>query len=159
MKRLLIISVTLLLLLTACGKEPTMATLTNPVPDQEMTSSKEGLSLILDENYFVGSPAFIKTVVTNDSFVDYQLGEFYHIEINIENQWYIITYSDTVFLKNPAFKDFGSVLVAGSEAHQEFSVDALGVTLIPGEYRLVKTFLAISEPMYEQSVAAPFTVE
>ena len=159
MKRLLIISVTLLLLLAACGKEPEMATLANPVPDQEMTASKDGLSLTLDEDYFAGSPAVIKTVVTNNSSADYRLGEFYHIEVMKDNQWYIITYSDTVFLKNPAFKDFGSVLIAGGEAHQEFSVDALGVTLIPGNYRLVKTFLAKDEPMHEQSVAVPFTVE
>ncbi len=76
-----------------------------------------------------------------------------------DNQWYIITYSDAVFLKNLAFKDFGSVLIAGGEVHQEFSVDALGVILIPGNYRLVKKFLTKEEPIHEQSAAVPFTME
>lgn len=76
-----------------------------------------------------------------------------------DNQWYIITYLDAVFLENPAFIDFGSMFVAGGEAHQEFFVVALGVILIPGNYRLVKTFLSKEEPMHEQSVAVPFTGE
>ena len=87
------------------------------------------------------------------------LGEFYHIEVNKDGQWFNITYSDAVFLKNPSFKDYGNVLSAGSKARQTFSVDVLGVTLIPGEYRLVKTFLSLGKPLYELSVAVPFTVK
>ena len=49
-----------------------------PVPDQEMFSSEEGLSLVLDEDSFIGSPPVIKTLVRNNSSSDYQLGEFYH---------------------------------------------------------------------------------
>lgn len=159
MNKLLSIAIVLILPLSACGKEPAVSTLPDPVPDQEMFSSEEGLSLVLDEDSFVGSPSIIKTLVRNNSSSDYQLGEFYHIEVNKDGQWYIITYSDAVFLKNPSFKDYGNVLSAGSEARQNFSVDALGVTLIPGEYRLVKTFISIGEPMHELSVAVPFTVE
>lgn len=159
MNKLLLIAIVLILPLSACGKEPAVSTLPDPVPDQEMFSSEEGLSLVLDEDSFVGSPSIIKTLVRNNSSSDYQLGEFYHIEVNKDGKWYIITYSDAVFLKNPSFKDFGNVLSAGNKARQTFSVDALGVTLIPGEYRLVKTFISTGEPMHELSVAVPFTVE
>ena len=103
MKKLLSIAFVLMLFLSACGKEPAVSTLPDPVPDQEMFSSEKGLSLVLDEHSFIGSPPIIKTLVRNDSSSDYQLGDFYHIEVSKDNQWYIITYSDAVFLKNPAF--------------------------------------------------------
>ncbi|MEK5067814.1 immunoglobulin-like domain-containing protein [Sporosarcina sp. FSL K6-1508] len=159
MKKMLSIAIVLLLFLSACGNEPAVSTLPDPVPDQEMFSSEEGLSLVLDEDSFIGSPPIIKTLVQNYSSSDYQLGDFYHIEVNKDGQWHIITYSDAVFLKNPSFKDYGNVLSAGSEARQTFSVDALGVTLIPGEYRLVKSFISTDEQMHELSVAVPFSVK
>ena len=159
MKKQLTIALTLILVLTACGNESTISTLSYPVPDQEMHGSEEGLSLTLEEDIYLGSPFVIKTVVQNATSSDYQLGEFFHIEVNKDGQYFIITYSDAVFLKNPSFKDYGNVLSANSKAHQTFSVDALGVTLIPGEYRLVKTFLSLGKPLYELSVAVPFTVE
>ncbi|MFS0575666.1 immunoglobulin-like domain-containing protein [Sporosarcina sp. 179-K 3D1 HS] len=149
----------LVLLLGACGNTATLPTLPDPVPDQEMNAFEEGLTLVLAEDHFVESPTVIHTVVRNDSQRDVQLGEFYHIEVNRKGEWFIITYSDAIFLKNPHFRDFGNVLPAGSEAQQTFSVEALGIILIPGEYRLVKTFLSKSEPMHELSVAAPFWVE
>jgi len=157
MKRLLILS--LILFLGACGHASALTMLPDPVPDQEMRPSEEGLSLVLAKDYFIESPTLIHTVVRNDSEEAYQLGEFYHIEILHDGKWYILTYSDAVFLKNPQFRDFGNVLAAGSEARQSFSVEDLGITLVPGSYRLVKTFLSQGEPFHEVSVAAPFQVE
>ena len=89
MKKQLTITITLILLslLTACGNESTISTLSDPVPDQEMHASEEGLSLTLDDDAFLGSPSVIKTVVQNTSSSDYQLGEFYHIEVNKDGQW------------------------------------------------------------------------
>ena len=156
MKRVLFI---LLLSLFACDNEAKFSTLPDPVPDQEMPASENGLSLQLIENRFSGSPAEIETIIQNDSSQDYNFGGFYHIEVSIEGLWYIITYSDTVFFQNPRFKDFGNTLQAKSETHQTFSVEALSVTLLPGKYRLVKTFLSQGESFHEISVAVPFWIE
>ena len=156
MKHILLIL--LLPILLSCGNEATVATLPDPVPDQEMQASEKDLSLMLTDDTFNGSPTTIETIVRNDSPYDYNFGEFYHIEVTKNNLWYIITYSDAVFFKNPRFKDFGNTLQAGDEAHQTFSVEALGVTLLPGEYRLVKTFLSQGESFHEISIAAPFLV-
>jgi len=149
----------LLLFLAACGKEATVSTLPDPSPDQEMKSTEKGISLILDEVFFAESPAIINTLLKNDSERNYLYGEFYHIEISVDGFWYIITYSDTVFFNNPRFKDTGSLLLAGNETRQQFSVDDLGVKLLPGEYRLVKTLLAQGKPFHEISIAVPFFVE
>lgn len=157
MKKILLIL--LLPLLISCGNEATVATLPDPVPDQEMHSSEEGLSISLAKDTFTESPAELEIIVHNDSIINYNFGEFYHIEVSKDNEWYIITYSDSVFLKNPHFIDFGLILDTGEEVIQSFSVEALGVSLLPGEYRLVKSFLSQSEEFYEVSVAVPFSVK
>ncbi|QUW20561.1 hypothetical protein JSQ81_11900 [Sporosarcina sp. Marseille-Q4063] len=151
--------ISILLFLSTCGNEAIVSTLPDPVPDQEILSSEEGLSLTLLEDTFTGSPIIIYTHVQNDSNDDYGYGDFYHIEVEKDGQWYIITYSDAVFFKNPRFKDFGSTLLAGNEAYQTFSVEELGVDLFPGNYRLVKTFLSQGEAFYEITVAVPFFVK
>ncbi|MCM3638643.1 hypothetical protein M3152_13135 [Sporosarcina luteola] len=158
MKKLFILLLALLLLV-ACTQEPTVAILPDPAPDQEISYSEEGLSLELVESIFEESPAAIHTIVRNDSGQPYRLGEFYHIEMKVDGKWHVITYSDAVFLNNPSFRDFGNILKDGEEGRQLFSVEALGITLIPGDYRLVKTFLSITEPYHEVSVAATFSVE
>ena len=61
------------------------------------------------------------------------------------------------FVKIPAFKDYRRVLVVGCV--KEFNIVALGVTLIPDGYYLVKIFIAIDEPIRKQTVSAPFSVE
>ena len=156
MKRILII--VLFLILTACAADETVPTLPDPVPDQEINSTENGLTLTLGDNLFSESPSHIKTTLQNNSLRDYGYGDFYHIEVRVDGLWYMITYSDVVFLKNKRFTDSGSLLLSGKHAQQHFSVEALGVTLLPGEYRLVKSFLAQGEPFHEVSVAAPFSV-
>ncbi|MCZ2259108.1 immunoglobulin-like domain-containing protein [Sporosarcina sp. G11-34] len=148
-----------ILILAACGKEATVRMLPDPAPDQEMNYAQNGITLILDENSFDTSPSLIGTTLQNDSLRNYGYGAFYHIEIRVDGLWHMITYSDAVFLKNKRFTDSGNILLAGEKVHQQFSVEELGVTLLPGEYRLVKSFLAQGEPFHEVSVAAPFTVE
>lgn len=111
------------LLLIACTQEPTVPILPEPAPDQEIASIEEGLSLILEESTFNGSPAAIRTSVRNNSGQAYRLGEFYHIEMKVDGEWHGVTYSDAVFLNNPHFRDFGNVLSQGEEGQQLFSVE------------------------------------
>ena len=157
MKQILLFS--FLILLTACGNKTEVSTLPDPVPDQKINASEEGLSLTLLENTFTGSPAMIQTQIQNDSPIAYTLGDFYHIEIEKDGQWYMITYSDAVFFNNPDFKDFGKTLAAGEEVYQDFHVKDLDVKLQPGNYRLVKTFLSQGESFYEVSIAVYFFVK
>lgn len=161
MKRIIMLlsSVSLALTLIACGQPKTVPIIPEPTPDQERPSSESGLSLKIKENVFTDSPTQINTVITNDSARDYGYGEFYHIEHLVDAHWHMITYSDFVFTSDPTFKDSGYLLKSGEEAQQSFSVEQLGVTLFPGEYRLVKTFLVKGDSFHEISVAAPFTVK
>lgn len=65
---------------------------------------------------------------------------FYPYLIHIKAYGILLLILDTVFFQSLKFKVFGNTLQVGDELHQTFLVNALGVTLIPGEYRLVKSF-------------------
>lgn len=145
--------------LVACGQDSSVATIENPSPDQEMASSKAGLSLLLEEHSYMGSPSVIATTIKNDSIQDFGFGEYFHIELKRESGWHIVTHSDAVFINNPQLNDFGHVLAAGNETDMQFSVKELGIELAPGEYRIVKTFLSQEAPIFEISIASSFVVK
>lgn len=154
-----IVLVLFVLLLTACGTPYTVYTLPDPSPDQDLTSHKAGLGLSLSTTAFSASPKQIETTITNDSDQDYEHGEYYYIEFQKGGEWYTMIHSDAVFINHPYLTDFGYQISAGSKLKQTFPMEVLNVTLFPGDYRLVKTFLSIDEPLHEISLAVPFTVE
>ncbi len=145
--------------LASCNTASPMSSLSEPSPEQQLLSNKEGLSLVLEKDNYVESPLVIATTITNDSMQDYGFGDYFYIELNKEGKWYILTHSDAVFINNPQLNDFGHVLAAGEKIEMRFSIEDLGIELAPGEYRLVKTFLAQQQPFYEISIAAPFSVD
>lgn len=153
------ITLLFVLLLAACSDEVTVPTLTDPSPEQALQSSKSGLSLSLAKETYDQSFLSIETTIKNESQQTYGFGAYYYIEVNKNGEWYIVTHSDAVFLKNKQFTDSGQLLLAGSEVKLTFSLEPLGITLVPGEYRLVKTFLTQTEPFFEITIAAPFKVK
>lgn len=158
MRKILFVAL-LLLVPAACQHEKMISTLPDAAPDQQMGTSEGGVTLTLEKTSYTDPTPEIKITLHNESDHDYQYGDFYHIEVLKDGQWYMITYSDAVFLKNKSFTDSGHILPAYDEARQTFLVEALGVELSPGQYRLVKTFLSRSDTFQEYAVAAPFTVE
>ncbi|AQQ54036.1 immunoglobulin-like domain-containing protein [Planococcus lenghuensis] len=156
MKRILALS---LVFLAACGNEETVPTFADPVPEQVMPMEREGISIALAEDSFTDPPVEITTTMMNESGQAMEFGEYFSIEVNKDGQWFAMDHSDAVFYKDADFKDYGKELPAGAEIQQTFSIKKLGETLLPGEYRLVKTFSASEAPFYETSVAVPFTVK
>lgn len=147
------------LLLADCSQNTLPKTLEDPSPIQQIPASSAGLTLELENDSFSGSPSVIETNLKNDSLNPYEYGDYYYIEVKKEDGWFILTHSDAVFIKNPQLTDFGHVLISGSQIQQTFSIELLGVTLPPGEYRLVKTFLSQEQPFHEISLSSPFTVK
>lgn len=146
-------------MLSACGARSNLTTLPDPVPDQHKSPSAEGVSLDLPKTTFYESPVEIITTIRNHSDDEFTIGDFYHIEVTKDNAWYIITYSDKIFFENRRFKDYGRTLYANSEMKQTFSVEALGLTLPPGDYRLVKSFSPKTGTYYKISLAVPFSIK
>ena len=148
----------LLLILSACSKGNDMQTLSAPSPEQELGASRSGLTLSISvQQYKEGMPIF-HTTLRNDSQISYEYGEYYHIEILKNNEWYTLAHSDFVFYENPQFTNLGRLIAPAKVIHQLFSVEIIGVTLMPGEYRLVKMFLKPVAPYYVVTLAVPFTV-
>ncbi|ARD48671.1 immunoglobulin-like domain-containing protein [Sporosarcina sp. P33] len=150
---------TLVFLLTACSNSLSVRTLDIPSPDQELHQSEAGLSLSISKDIYTDPTPVFDAELKNESGKDFGYGAYYRMEMLEEDGWHIMTHSDAVFLENPDFKNFGLILKSGAVTQQTFSVDMLGVKLIRGQYRLVKTFLAPAEPFYEVTLAVPFTVE
>lgn len=153
---LLVISV---LLLTACSQNTLPKTLEDPSPDQQIPDSYAGMTMSLVNDSYSGSPSDIEVHLENGSLQSYEYGDYYYIEVKKADGWFILTHSDAVFIENPQLTDFGHVLIPGSQIEQTFSIEVLGVTLPPGEYRLVKTFLSEEQPFHEISLSSPFTVK
>lgn len=147
------------LILAACNLEELPKTLEDPSPIQQIPVSSDGLTLELADDSFSLSPSVIETSMKNDSFQSFEYGDYFYIEVKREEGWFILTYSDAVFLNNPHFTDFGRLLIPESRVQQSFSIDLLGITLPNGEYRLVKTFLSLDQPFHEVSLASPFTIK
>lgn len=145
--------------LVGCSEEMPMKVLAEPSPDQEMASSKAGLSLLLEKDIYAESPSTITLIIRNDGMQSFGFGEYFHIEIKKNGEWYMLTHSDAVFINNPQMNDFGHVLSAGQKTTMVFSIEKLGIVLVPGEYRLVKTFLTQEQPFFEISIASVFVVE
>lgn len=149
---------TILTLLSACNKGNDIQTLSAPTPEQELNENKHGLTLsISEQQYEEGMPLF-HTTLRNDSPVSYEYGEYYHIEILKNDKWYTLAHSDAVFYENPHFTNLGRLLAPGKDIQQSFSVETIGVTLVPGQYRLVKIFLKPVAPYYIVTLAVPFSV-
>lgn len=145
-------------LLTACGDEAYVQTLSDPTPDQEMEASQHGLTLSLSTNeYEEGSPLF-DTIIQNNSPINYEFGGYFHIEVLKDDQWYLVTHSDAVFYDNSNFTNLGHLLESGKEMHQTYSVKTLGIILLPGQYRFVKILLKPIAPFRVVRLAVPFTV-
>ncbi|WP_088008514.1 immunoglobulin-like domain-containing protein [Indiicoccus explosivorum] len=147
-----------LVLLAACS-QPGPPTLPDPVPEQRMDAAEAGLSAALSEDAFTGSPPVITVRLTNGSGKPYEYGGYFSIEVLKDGAWHALDHSDAIFFTDPGFRDTGEVLAPGAETSQPLSVESLGVTLTPGDYRLVKTFMPMEEPFHEVSVAVPFSVE
>ncbi|WP_376781603.1 immunoglobulin-like domain-containing protein [Sporosarcina ureae] len=63
-----------------------------------------------------------------------------------DDEWYTLMHSDSMFYKNPHFTNLGYLLAPRKNIQQSFSIETLGVILVPGEYRLVKIFLIPGDP-------------
>lgn len=148
-----------IILMSACNQEAGPKTLEHPSPVQEISESDAGLSMEITDAAYSGSPAEIEAKLKNESTRSFEYGDYYYIEVEKDDGWFILTHSDAVFIRNPNLVDQGYILAPNTAAHQRFSVDVLGVELPAGEYRLVKTFISQQEPYEEIALASPFTVK
>ncbi|PID25642.1 immunoglobulin-like domain-containing protein [Sporosarcina sp. P7] len=147
-----------LILLTGCAKGNEIQTLTAPSPEQTLMANEQGLTfLMVEHQYEEGTPLF-RTILKNDSQTIYEYGEYYQIEVRKNDKWYTLTHSDSVFYEDSKFTNLGKLLAPGEGTQHSFSVETIGVTLVPGQYRLVKIFLKPVAPYFTVTLAVPFIV-
>lgn len=159
MKKIMwLLTLAICLSLSACGSASEMHTLSDPAPEQLLESSNQGLTLSLHQTIYTEGISTFHTTLINSGETSYEYGEYYHIELLKNEQWYTLSHSDAVFYENPYFTNLGRLLAPGKVVHQTFSTETIRVQLVPGQYRLVKMFLKPVAPYYVVNLAVPFTV-
>ncbi|SEJ53012.1 hypothetical protein SAMN04488127_2113 [Bhargavaea ginsengi] len=147
----------LLLLISGCSRETGPALLPDPVPDQEMASSRCGALLeILDVRTDDGHYKIFYELA-NQSTEHFGYGGYAALEKKTSKGWHGLIYSDAVFYRDPEFRDFGKILNMGGSDRMALDTEDIGTALTPGTYRLVKT--VNSKDGQEISVAAEFEVK
>lgn len=154
--RLLLLLVITCLMASACSDDPSIRTLPDPVPDQEILYTSDGLSMKLANSNYEDSTENLLVTIENRSENNFSRGNFFHVETLIDGKWHIVSYSDTVFYRNPSFLDLGLHFERNSTVTQEVSLFKLGLFLPPGNYRLVKTLAHESGSRFEVTLAFPF---
>ncbi|MFC0229886.1 immunoglobulin-like domain-containing protein [Bhargavaea ullalensis] len=148
----------LLLLLAGCGAEASVAVLPDPVPDQLMAGAKDGVAVTVLKSGTGGERTVITYSIENRRAEPIGYGGYAALEKLEPDGWHGVIYSDAVFYRNPGFRDFGQVLAPGGKKTQQLDTAELGVNLVPGRYRVVKTAVADGSSGMEISVASEFGI-
>lgn len=147
----------LLLLISGCSRETGPVLLPDPVPDQEMASSRSGVFLEILDVLTANEHYRISYELTNQSGEALGYGWYATLEKKTDSGWHSVIYSDAVFYRDPGFKDFGKMLQPGETERMKLDTRNLGIALSPGIYRLVKT--VTGSDGLEVSVGSEFQVK
>lgn len=141
-KKLMILLVTSLLLLSSClrfetnqEKEILENTSSHEQLPDTFTNGKTVFSVQSDEENYTLPVDEIILIISNSGSRDIGFGEYRVLEKFQEGIWYEVPY-----IEQFAFTDIGLGLGAGEKLEQEMPLEFLDYELTAGTYRIVKTF-------------------
>src|SRR5690606_13286109 len=111
---------------------------------QEIPSSRDGLSIQLEQTDYSIMEKEIIGIYTNRSEQELSYGKGFSVEKNIEGTWYYLQFNEDY-----GITDEGHILPSGKEAKETYSLNELEAAVEPGKYRIIKRFGA-------RSIAAEF---
>lgn len=109
----------------------------NAVPGEK--SDFDDQAQIQDVSMYVGEESITKEAVAltlvleNKSDEQYVYGEDHHLEINVNNIWYIVPLKE-----GSAWKAIGYILLPNSVTEIMFKIGAFYEDLVPGDFRIIK---------------------
>lgn len=127
-------------ILTACIRSVTPDFLNDPSPRQNIKSSDNGLQMNIKQSKLESANRNIKMDIINSSNTLFGYGEFFYIEKNLDGDWYMLAYDDTVFSDFSDFDNYGKVISPGTKDEIIINPGDYQLTLNSGEYRVVKAF-------------------
>lgn len=131
-------------LLTSCVSLPESELLDEPSPRQYIPQSDYNIKISVADQTIERPVKNIKVILENQSVNTFEYGNFFYLEKNINDSWYMLAYEDAVFDNFTTFTNFNNYLSAGQTAQQTVEPDYYHLTLDEGEYRFVKSFRNIN---------------
>lgn len=99
------------------------------VEEDGLAEGKDSVTMTIEE---VPADGKTKVVITNNSGEDFEYGEYFSLQNQIDGHWYTMP----VKAENIAFHDICHILPAGESAEEIYDISIYG-PLEPGAYRLV----------------------
>lgn len=105
----------------------------NKAKEQDILSSKNGLSIKLDEKQYTTSDKEVTVHLYNDNDSKVMYSRGFSLEKKINEIWYIIK-----FKEGHAINDEGYHIPANTSKSETYSLDSLSEKLSEGEYRIIQ---------------------
>lgn len=132
-------------LLTSCVSLPEPELLDEPSPRQDIPQSDYDIKISVSDQTIERPVKNITVILENKSMHTFEYGNFFYLEKNIDDIWYMLAYEDAVFDNFTTFTNFNSYIGANQTAKQTVEPDYYNLTLNEGEYRFVKSFRNIND--------------
>lgn len=124
-----------LIFLTGCQPEEQTIEM-EKAPIQQLDSEENGLSISLREV----TDSELTVVIQNGRNIDFTYGRPFRIEQRIDNAWYVLPFKED----GSVFEDIKLLAGPRKQTIETVSLSQLADPLVPGDYRIVKSFSAFS---------------
>ncbi|MPQ45185.1 immunoglobulin-like domain-containing protein [Clostridium tarantellae] len=111
----------------------------------------DNISAIIKENIIRSSKEDITLILENKTQYEYYYGEYFNLEIELDNSWYKVPLD-----KNLDFKDLAIILKENSKSSDIIKLSKHFTNLPEGKYRIVKSLYLDDE---ETIIVAPFEIK
>lgn len=128
------------LFLAACITRPSPDLLEDPSPRQEISAESEAITLSLEQITHTLPVEKLNLNIHNTGSTFYTYGEFFYMEKETEDRWYMLAIDDGVFDDFSSFDNYGNRLSPGEATEETINPNDYALTLDAGKYRLVKAF-------------------
>lgn len=94
-----------------------------------------GITMRIKDEAVTTKTESLKIEYANATDIEYVFGKEPHLEIASDDEWYVVPVKE-----NAAWEDIGFILPPNGTSEEDFSLKFFYEGLIPGHYRIIKTF-------------------
>ena len=150
MKRILIMTIAsaFVLVLAACSPQINVDSL---VKSEYGNLADTGITMSIKEETVTTKTESLTIEYTNNTDIEYVFGKEPHLEIASDGTWYVVPVKETA-----AWEAIGIILPPNGTSEEDFSFKFFYEGLMPGHYRIIKTFSAQGSSV---AAAAEFDIQ
>ncbi len=146
--RYLLLATVLLMSLTSCAPQINVGSLEK---SEYGDLTDTGITMSVKEETVTTKTESLTIEYTNVTDTEYVFGKEPHLEIAVDGTWYVVPINE-----NAAWETIGIILPPNGTTEGDFSLKFFYEGLIPGHYRVIKTFSADGSSV---AAAAEFDIQ